>query len=76
MSENAYRYSRGYRVFGIRPWERWETPTLLCTLERANINHWTDPSPEDGNRSCFRDIILFYLFYNARHEQWPNTLKS
>jgi hypothetical protein len=74
VSANANRYSQEYGVFGILPWERSETLTLLGPLERTNINHRTDPSPEDGNRSCFRNVVSFYVFYNARHEQFPNTL--
>jgi hypothetical protein len=34
--------------------EQSETPTLLGPLERANLNH----SPEDGNRSSFRNAVI------------------
>jgi hypothetical protein len=46
-----------------------KTPTLLGPLERANHNHCTlskgpnlvgvlPPSPEDGNRSSFRNVAF------------------
>jgi hypothetical protein len=41
-----------------------ETPILLGPLERANLNHWINrvdvslPSPEDGNKSSFRNIMF------------------
>jgi hypothetical protein len=44
-----------------------ETPTLLGSLERANLNHWTEgfpPSPEDGNRPSFRNVV-FSSFWNT-----------
>jgi hypothetical protein len=45
-------------------------PTVLGPLERANFNHWTltlskgqvsPPSPEDGNRSSFRNVVFSNL---------------
>jgi hypothetical protein len=31
--------------------------TQLGPLERANLNHWS-PSPEEGKRSCFRNVVF------------------
>jgi hypothetical protein len=45
--------------------EEGRTPTLLGPLERANLNHWPTPvrlpppSLEDGNRSSFRNAVLY-----------------
>jgi hypothetical protein len=44
--------------------ECWDTPTLFCPLERANLNHWTTqvgvsfPSPECGGRSGFQSVAF------------------
>jgi hypothetical protein len=47
-----------------------ETPTLLDPLERANLSHWrlalskepkttyVSPSPEDGNKTSFRNAVF------------------
>jgi hypothetical protein len=35
-----------------------KTPTLLGPLEGANVDHCL-PSPEDGNRSSFRNVFFF-----------------
>jgi hypothetical protein len=34
----------------------------LGPLERASLNHWTNPSPMDGNRSSFRNVVFSLLF--------------
>jgi hypothetical protein len=34
-----------------------KTPTQLGRLERANLSHWSPPSPEDGNRSSFQNVF-------------------
>jgi hypothetical protein len=36
-----------------------KTPTQLGPLERANLSHSSPPSPEDGNRSSFRNVVFF-----------------
>jgi hypothetical protein len=45
-----------------------ETPTLLGSLEKANLNHWSSevsaPSPEKRNRSSFRNVV-FSSFWNV-----------
>jgi hypothetical protein len=62
-------------------WLQLEIPTLLGPLERANLNHWKGlnrvgfslPSPEDGNRSSFRNIA-FSSIYNSGRWTKPRNL--
>jgi hypothetical protein len=46
-------------------------PILLGPLERASLHH----SPEDGNRSSFRNVMFFLsLFFNTRMTKSENTI--
>jgi hypothetical protein len=55
-------------------------PTLLGPLERANLNHWTQesrclpPSPEDGNRSSFRNVV-FLSSNSLESGRWTKSEK-
>jgi hypothetical protein len=72
-----------YRFPSSGEWK--ETPTLLGPLERAQLNHGTIskgpnrvyvslPSPEKGNRSSFRNVVFWYLEFQAMNKfQKPSS---
>jgi hypothetical protein len=52
-----------FRKLDVFPSSDEGAPTLLGPLERANLNQWTQqsrrlPSPEDENRSRFRNVVF------------------
>jgi hypothetical protein len=51
-----------------------ETPTLLGPLERVNLNHRTLSSPEDGNRSSFRNAVFSCIYNSGRSTQSTNRV--
>jgi hypothetical protein len=58
---------------------RWggEISTVLGPLERSNLSHWTRPlSPEDGNRSSFRNFVFYSVFRTPDEEQSPKISNS
>jgi hypothetical protein len=52
----------------------WETPTLLCSLERANLNHWTQIDPV-YERLCLDKAQNPVILSSIHHHQNPLELK-
>jgi hypothetical protein len=91
FSSVRYSENQKIQCFGnwicFRPQVRREAYTLLGPLERVHLNHWTlvnsrrrnrvdvSPSPQDENRSSFRNIV-FLVFRITDDERRPKTSNS
>jgi hypothetical protein len=42
--------------------EGWETPTLLCPIERANLNHWNEPFRFYEPEKIPKKAVMAYLW--------------
>jgi hypothetical protein len=67
-SLSIVRYSRNYKTWRFGKWicfrpKVWGEDTYqLGSLDRANLNHGSrrlPPTPEDGNRSSFRNVVFY-----------------
>jgi hypothetical protein len=77
------RYPRGLKTrrFGnwisFRPQMKEKTPSQLSRSERSSLDHWTrclPSSPEDKNRSSFRNVVFSSLWNTERWRESKNPV--